>query len=293
MLFAPQGTVKTTLAQRLVLHRIGAREGGLLGYPMLASDRPVLYLAMDRPRQASRSMRRMVTEEDRELLDERLVVWRGPVAFDTVKQPERLATWISDEFEAGTVIVDSLKDLAPGLSKDEVGSALNLAFGYCTAGGIEVVTLHHPRKSNAENKEPTTLDDVYGSTWLTSGAGSVIGIHGEQGDTLLNLRHLKQPEDPVGPFTIKVDHESGEVVRTGAREPLGVLREAGLHGVDVYEVAAVCRGSTEKTAAQWARRELQKLHQRGLATLFKGEPRQHEPDIYVDSRLQLRARPGR
>src|SRR5512132_4363398 len=54
MITGHQGVGKTTIGQQLVLHRIGLRAGDFLGLPVIKSDRPILYLAMDRPRQAAR-----------------------------------------------------------------------------------------------------------------------------------------------------------------------------------------------------------------------------------------------
>jgi ABC-type uncharacterized transport system fused permease/ATPase subunit len=73
MITGHQGVGKTTVAQQLVLHRIGLRAGGFLGLPVTKSDRPILYLAMDRPRQAARSFRRMIADSDRQLLNAQLV----------------------------------------------------------------------------------------------------------------------------------------------------------------------------------------------------------------------------
>jgi replicative DNA helicase len=59
----PQGVGKTTLAQQLALGRAGFDEyAKLLGFPIIPGQRRVLYLAMDRPKQAARSFRRMVGE---------------------------------------------------------------------------------------------------------------------------------------------------------------------------------------------------------------------------------------
>lgn len=61
----PTGVGKTTIAQQLVLARLGMREE-VLSYPVTSDGRPVLYVAGDRPSQEARSMARMVTEADRE-----------------------------------------------------------------------------------------------------------------------------------------------------------------------------------------------------------------------------------
>jgi hypothetical protein len=53
---------------------------------------------------------------------------------------------------------------------------------------------------------------VYGSTWLTSGLGSVIVLDGKPGDPTVELRHLKQPAEPVGPLTLRHDHTAGVTV---------------------------------------------------------------------------------
>ena len=66
--------------------------------------------------------------------------------------------------------------------------------------------LHHERKAANGGKRVHTLDDVYGSTWLTSGLGSVFVLDGEPGDPTVELRHLKQPAEPIGPLTLRHDH---------------------------------------------------------------------------------------
>lgn len=169
----PAGVGKTTLAQNLALRRHGIGEAELLGFPVEVDPRPVLYVAADRPSQAARSFARMVGESDREAL-EWFRVHRGPLPFgDLATNPEALAPWL-EGLDVGTVILDSLKDVALGLSEDTPGAAVNQALQRVVAEGIEVVVLHHQRKASGDNKRPRTLADVYGSTWLTAGAGSVL-----------------------------------------------------------------------------------------------------------------------
>jgi replicative DNA helicase len=69
--------------------------------------------------------------------------------------------------------------------------------------------LHHERKAANGSRRVHSLDDVYGSTWLTSGLGSVIVLECEPGDPTAELRHLKQPAEPVGPLTLGHDHTAG------------------------------------------------------------------------------------
>jgi hypothetical protein len=110
MITGHQGVGKTTVAQQLVLHRIGLRAGDFLGLPVTKIDRPILYLAMDRPRQAARSLRRMVAESDRQLLNEPLVVWRGPLPVDPAKDKDQFADFAAEICpNVGTIIADSVR----------------------------------------------------------------------------------------------------------------------------------------------------------------------------------------
>src|SRR3954454_10778996 len=189
-----QGTGKTTLAQQLALGRCGFSEyADLLGYPVQPGARRVLYLAMDRPRQAARSFRRMVGEAWRAELDDRLVIWQGPPPADLAKYPGLLLD-LCRKAEADTVIVDSLKDAAIGLTDDEVGAGYNRARQNAVTAGVQVIELHHNRKSiSGTQGAKLGIDDLYGSTWLPSGAGSVILLAGSPGDPIVSLHHIKQP----------------------------------------------------------------------------------------------------
>ena len=89
------GLGKTTLAGLLV--RALHFGGEVLGLPVLAADAPILYLAMDRPRQISRSMRRQFTEQHQARLKDRLIVWPGPLEEDLAKKPELLME-LADRF---------------------------------------------------------------------------------------------------------------------------------------------------------------------------------------------------
>ena len=94
MLVGPDGTGKTPLVQQLTLGRIGLRSR-VLGMRVAVDERPVVYLALDRPMQAARSFARMVGEGDREALAARLIVWKGPLPFDVVREPFALADFLS------------------------------------------------------------------------------------------------------------------------------------------------------------------------------------------------------
>jgi len=258
----PPGVGKTTLVGQLLRARLGL-DAMVLGYPVATDDRSVLYLAMDRPRQIRRSMRRIFSEQDRSALD-RLVVWEGPLPLDVGRVPEVLVE-LATEVGAGTVIVDSLKDAAVKLTDDEVGGNVNRALQFLVTAGIEVCALHHQRKSQGGAK-PTSLEDVYGSTWLAAGAGSVVLLWGAAGDPIVELSHLKQPAGEVGPFKVEHDHDAGRTVRVDEVDPMAMLRAApnGITSMDLARAIFSTDAPTDNRRKK-AQRKLDRLVREGLA----------------------------
>jgi hypothetical protein len=207
MIVGPPGVGKTTIGGQFVLALAGIH-GMCLGLPVRPERGKVLYLAMDRPDQIKRSFQRMITEDDRDALAERIVFWRGPLDFEPLKEPERLAQF-AHEHGATHIVVDSYKDMALKLSDDEVGGLFNRTMQVCVAEGVGWTGLHHDRKPTGENKRPNSLADVYGSAWLTAGVGSVLGLWGEAGDEVVEARHLKPPAESLGTFNVRHDHAAG------------------------------------------------------------------------------------
>ncbi len=257
LLVGPAGVGKTTLAGQVIAGRL--KGGDVLGYPVEPDDRPLLLLALDRPAQIARSLARIFTDADAELLAARLVVWRGPLPFDVRKYTEGIAT-MADQFGAGTIVVDSIKDLAPNISSEETGAQINAAFQIAATAGIEVMGLHHQRKAQAENRKPTSLADVYGSQWIPNGAGSVALLWGEAGDPVVELSHLKQPLEQVGPLTIVHDHAAGTST-VEDRLDAYLLVQGSIRGITAVAVAARLYGKTEPTRneVEKARRRLDRL----------------------------------
>lgn len=265
LIVGPTGVGKTTVAVQLVAGRLGVIDS-FLGHPVVADERPLLYLAMDRPRQIRRAMLRLFGEEHRSLLDEKLRVWEGPLPFDLGKAPGTLLD-LAQSVDAGTVMIDSVKDAAVKLTDDEAGGNLNRAIQYVIADGREVGALHHQRKGQGGAK-PQTLEDVYGSTWLTAGMGSVILLWGAAGDPLVELRHLKQPAAEIGPLKIEHDHLTGvSTVHRGQIDVLHVLRNHGPHGVTSLDIARLMFEVEKPSDNQRkkAQRHLDRLVNDGLA----------------------------
>jgi len=146
--------------------------------------------------------------------------------------------------------VDSLKDLAPKLSDDEVGSRVNSARQELLARGVQVFEVHHQRKEQRGQGAPKRLADVYGSRWLTAGAGSVVLLWGEPGDLVVELRHLKQPAEDVGPLFVLHDHVRGSSALLEHVSLETALANA-VHGLTVKDTAELMFETTDPKARIW------------------------------------------
>jgi replicative DNA helicase len=263
MIVGPDGVGKTSLGQQLLLARL--KGGRLLGLPVAKAEGKALLLAADRPAQAARSMRRMVTDADEELLRERLIVHRGPLPFELTQEPAwRLRNWIEEQ-GATELLIDSLKDIAPKLSDDEVGLTLSRAFQEVVAGGLELAVLHHQRKQSQGAPAPKTLADVYGSRWLTACMGSVALLWGQPGDLVVDFRHLKQPIEEVGPFHVLHDHTRGTTTVHGQVSLDELLTASGPAGLTVKYAAETMFENDSPNSIEKARRRLEALVAKGHA----------------------------
>ncbi|MGN9802042.1 AAA family ATPase [Micromonospora sp. L32] len=268
MIAGPQGVGKTTIAGQL-LRAVAGLHHEVLGFPVEPCEQRVLYLAMDRPEQARRNLGRMFAGNagEREYLAEILRFWSGPPPSDFAADPASLLR-LAQQHGADVVFVDSLKDAAVGLSKDEVGAGYNRARQLALAEGVQLVELHHVVKNGADGGKPNNINGIYGSTWLTSGAGSVVLLWGEPGDPVIDFVHLKQPMNEVGPLKVLHNRTTGlaEVYHDEETDVVALARRCASTGISAAE-AARCQFSVEKpTRAQVekARRNLARLVEHGL-----------------------------
>ena len=272
----PDGVGKTTLAGQIVRARLGIGPPAVLGMPVRRGDRNLLYLMMDRPRQIRRALRRVFTEADRAALKERLILWQGPPPADLARDTSMLLR-LCILADADTVIVDSLKDAALKLSDDETGAGWNRARQNVTAAGIEILELHHPRKEQSDNKKPATLADLFGSRWISAGAGSVLMIWGKAGDPVVELIHIKQPAAEIGPWQLRIDRATGGIER---EHGVSLLTEIRYHAgqVTAKDAAQILFGTQSPTRAEVekARSRLDKLVADGVLT-EQGGGRGHGP----------------
>ncbi|WP_051662446.1 MULTISPECIES: bifunctional DNA primase/polymerase [unclassified Microbacterium] len=221
MIPSDQGLGKSLTAQQLIAGRLGIGPGILLGHRVsrLAEGKSIVYLALDRPRQIARSMARLfVTPGERAIAGARLSIWTKPVPIDILGEPYAFADWLEDTFgtNIGDLVIDSVKDLTPAnLSNGEVGQALDMAWKECRARGMSTLVLHHERKTGNDesrsNRQPS-LDNIYGSVWLTSGMDSILHIQGKQGENVVTYTHLKAIINMLEPITAMHDQEHGRTV---------------------------------------------------------------------------------
>ena len=277
------GVGKTTIASQVVAAMLGLGPRAVLGLDVMPVQRNVLYLAMDRPQQAARALARVFRPEHRGVLEARLKVWQGPPPADVAKAPETLLK-LAVAADASVLIVDSLKDAAVGLSEDGVSAGYNRARQMCLAEGVEVLELHHMVKKGANGAKPKELSDVYGGAWLTAGAGSVILISGDPGDPVVEMRHLKQPMEEVGPYQVIHDHRLGESSIYRSTDLVQVARASGAAGVAARSAAQRLFETDKPTSAQVekTRRKLMALAESGHLVHVPGGSRA-VADVWVAS----------
>lgn len=191
------GVGKTSIAQQVAIAMV--KGGSVLGYPVSRVDRPVLYIAADRPKQARRSLGRMVKPEDYELLEQMLYVHTGHFSIKEI-------TSAAGGVGAGTIFVDTLGAVVHNPGSDESGLEIYHSLQEACGVGVDVCLIHHARKRGEQWRG---LDEVYGSRWITAPCGSILFLSGHAGSSEVFLRHLKQPDAAVGPGKVYHDHAQG------------------------------------------------------------------------------------
>ncbi|WP_269855544.1 DnaB-like helicase N-terminal domain-containing protein [Streptomyces sp. RPT161] len=270
MIVGAPGVGKTTLAHQVILARLGLTDS-VLDMPVTPSRR-VLYLAMDRPTQIAKAMRRRINPYDEAALRDRLVVWQGPLPATLDKEPDLLAD-LAAAHQADTIVIDSLKDAVSTMVDDSLAVAFHNARMRALRNGVEIMELHHQRKAAADapRGQRPTLDRVYGSTWITAGAGSVLFVAGEAGDLAVTLHHLKTPTGEIGPLQLIHDHTRGTTRIDPALDPSEILR-AHPGGMTARDLASRLSGETtpSRSAIEKARRALDRLVAKAKATKVEG-----------------------
>jgi hypothetical protein len=121
--------------------------------------------------------------------------------------------------------------------------------------------LHHQRKGGQGQAKVASLDEVYGSTWLTSGLGSVFTIDGETGSSVVTLKQLKSVVEMIDDTPVKIDMATGLM---GLHDPdsmslADALKQAGSRGLTAKDAAMKVLGADGVSEARKMKRELTKL----------------------------------
>jgi replicative DNA helicase len=256
MIAGVQGIGKTSLAAQLVRAMLGLSDD-VLGLPVKANGEPILYLAMDRPRQIARCFARQFNPEERDILHQLVIFRPGPPPKDIARNPEILLTMATD-LGARTVFIDSVKDAALRLSDDEVGAGYNRARQYLLADDREMLDLHHTVKRTPTGGAVGSIEDIYGSTWLTAGCGSVVLLTGEPGDPIIKMRHVKTPAEEVGPWTLIADEQTGAF---SVDNQVDLMRLAARNGGITARNAAALLFETEKPTGGQVEKARRRLDQ--------------------------------
>lgn len=238
----PVGVGKTTVLARLMRASVGLQDR-LLGFPVTQAER-VLYLACDRPEQIGRNLARSFTDSDYDVLNKRGNIWRGPPPADLAANPPLLReiTKIAGLRPGDRLFIDGLKDVAVGLASDEAGAGLNQALQYVVAAGVDVVANHHQRKAGggANGGKPKSINDVYGSMFITAGAGTVLLVWADRpGASHITVETLKPAAEHVGPLDVLHDFDTGDLTVGTVDSVLDVLAR-GKH--TTFSVGDLCRG---------------------------------------------------
>jgi replicative DNA helicase len=272
MIAGPPGLGKTTLCNQVLRAQLGLGDGTVLGLPVPPRLGKILYLAMDRPAQIRRAAHRIFTEEEREMLAERVLFWKGPPPYDIAKSPGLLLA-LAEEAGAQTVYLDSVKDAAIGLSEDEVGAGYNRARQRLLANGVQLAEQHHTVKRSPGGGPPVNIADIYGSAWITNGTGSIVLLTGEPGDPIVGFRHVRSPANEIGPWRLLHDQAAGTL--TVDLDAMDLVKIAGACGADgltakaaaevLFETDTPSRAQIEK-----GRRNLEQLARDGRLVCVEG-----------------------
>ncbi|MER7799103.1 bifunctional DNA primase/polymerase [Streptomyces parvulus] len=277
-LVGPPGAGKSTLAHLVVFGRLGLLPE-VFGFPVADDGRKVLYLAMDRPKQIQRAMRRLVRPEHRTTLTERLVFHRGPLPVSLTSSDEH-RDYLRDlalREGAGVIVVDSIKDVLPDASDEKAAGRYNSARQSALAAGVEWVELHHNRKANGTNKAPNTLEDVYGSRWLTAGAGSVLSLwQDEPGSPVISLSHLRASGEKWRDTTLILDTEAGTLT-TESQETLEDFARRNPKGFTVGQATAALYPKSSKGKTEGVRLKIKRLEARGVLELCPDADDENSP----------------
>jgi RecA-family ATPase len=240
LLAGTPGVGKSQISMRALMAMAMGQEK-FLGFPLQEGCQPCAFFSLEMPTVELKilfeSMLKHMTPDERQKLDKYLL-WHDaglPINFRDKLVRQRVEKSI-EENGIQTLAMDSLSKM--GIRKLQDEEAIiemmewfdHLRFTYNTSIWI----IHHNRKPNSDRKADS-IDDVYGSRFLTAGATSIITMDRNGKKDLARLRFEKirtAPEKP--PMTVRRQPHNLDFMVEGI-QAVPELVEAELESEVVFE----------------------------------------------------------
>jgi hypothetical protein len=196
--------------------------------------------------------------------------------------PHKLSATIEAQAHAmgvTTVVVDSIKDTFLEQSAEGSAAAYNIARQRLVSNGVELIEIHHTRKTSTQGHgDRSGIDAVYGSRWLSAGAGSILTlVHAkpagdyettDEESSPVVLRQVKGITEPHGKMRLTLDRNAGRFLPANEPESLPSAILSTLFFVaEPMTVPAICahhfpKGATPAEVSR-VRRAAQRLGEQG------------------------------
>lgn len=175
------------------------------------------------------------TEDEIKLLDENLkIIPLGEMLDLNRELPKAFLYSLLEQTKPDGLIIDSLKKLTSKALDEEVVTGINNHLGILRKKfGCFVWLIHHNRKQNGDNKRPDSLDDIYGSTYITAEVTAALLLYRDRATKQLTVYNVKNRlHEERDPFNVVRDANLF-FTETDTYEPVGegLLKKAESRGV--------------------------------------------------------------
>jgi hypothetical protein len=160
--------------------------------------RPVktMFVSMEMPHEELHyALTHIMTIEGHELLrDNMFLMPVGSSVHLNSKIAQHELNKVIEEFQPDGIIFDSLgKGVGDEITSDKI---ILETFDYIDGTirgeyGAFAWFIHHPRKGQIGNKKPNTLDDLYGSRFISAGVTTAVGLWSEPNSPVIDVDCLK------------------------------------------------------------------------------------------------------